>query len=93
MISHTVYEWDFEQLDEYGDIVEHWHHDSLKEVEKCKVTEKKPLCLVKFKGFCVNGLAMNDHAYVKDNKLPTSFDDGSKVPQKYIKEFERWINE
>ena len=89
------YEWDFESLNEYGDIIDHSHHDGLKGVECGVVDDENPLCLVKDNvswnhDGSFGGCEDRAWAYVKNKELPKEFTDGTKVPQKYIKEFEKW---
>ena len=95
LTRRTAYEWDLESYDEYGDIIDHYFH------EKCP-TESLPedgstkLVLVKSEavGYPDDEYSYDiDHrtwAYVDaDGQLPEFFCDGSKVPQRLRKEFDK----
>jgi len=95
LTRRTAYEWDLEQMDEHGDIIDHSFQD------KCP-TEPLPednsvaLVLVKSEaeGYPDDEASYHmDHrtwAYVTvDGRLPETFDDGSKVPVRFHKEFNK----
>ena len=89
IVRRTMYEWDIETVDEYGDIIDHHHSDA------CPGTQTSPdkhLVLVRD---CGTGWSddpdhfeMDDRqwAYVTDGKLPGRFDGGAVVPQRLHRE-------
>ena len=87
----TTYEWDIEETDEYGDIVDHHHFDKLKDIPDID----GDLVLVKsiWRG---DTLAARFWAYVENGILPEYFEDSRgwkyhKVPQKFRKEYEKHL--
>jgi hypothetical protein len=89
MRSKVYYEWDFETVDENGDIIDHHHADKLKEIEHFRTGEEKgDFVLVRNVGNDMDGLVDRQWAYPVGGEMPSEFDGGAKVPQRYIKE---WI--
>lgn len=90
----TKYEWTFESVDEFGDIVDSDFSESLSGFDKGQ-HQGEDLGLVRNEGDEINGLQDRFFAYVKDGKLPDHFDDhpNMKVPKRYHKELERFINQ
>lgn len=89
-----TYEWDYETLDENGDIMEHDHADRLSDFSESQKTDT--LVLVMDEGKENSGIESRSWAYVKDGKLPDFFSDAfqrpvSKVPERFHKELERYI--
>lgn len=91
----TVYEWKAEQTDRYGDIIDVDHNDSLKQLlaandEMVDGAVVLNVCLVKSVATGPNerGLDTDEqaYAYIVDGLLEVNFDNGDKVPNKYIKE-------
>jgi len=96
----VFYEWDAEYCDSYGDIIEHYHADTLIEL---KNTDNEidaeglwsRLVLVRdviepFTGWLGGGNVVDrSWCYVtKDGLLPETTDGGDKIPKKYLQEFE-----
>ena len=90
------YEWDLEEVDEYGDIVDHHWCD------KCPGLPTEPnleLVLIRdvHRGLAGDDFNMSadlEHrswAYVRDGKLPEFFDDGEKVPKRFHAELAKAI--
>lgn len=89
MKQEIIYEWWLEEIDEYGDIVD---HDFSETICWDKVDKNHQLCLVRRKGDEVEGLAENLYAYVDGGELPNCFDESSiKVPKRYKEELNNWI--
>jgi len=102
MGKQTIYEWDAETVDEHGDIQDHFHADSLKEVLNC--IKNFPLedgrhyevVLVRDVWGDDGNLDERSWAYMnKDNTLPEEFADvgieemvpnGIRVPKRFHKE-------
>lgn len=88
-VTQTLYEWDYESVDEHGDIVDHYFYDTF---PGHPVEDNVQLVLVKNvgRGFKSDSLSFSlEHrtwAYVVDGNLPEEFCDGSPVPQRFIKE-------
>jgi len=82
------YEWDIEEIDEDGEVIDHNHVDSLNGV----VFDGDRFCLVLVKNVwnALEGLINRAWAYaeLKDGvwTLPDTFCDGSKVPKRFVKE-------
>ena len=95
MRQRVIYEWCYETIDEYGDIIDNDHADKLSEFNEERKTEQ--LCLVQNIGDDDNGLDDRHWAYVKDGKLPEFFADamgeftGYKVPQKFHAELKSYL--
>ena len=99
-VTQTLYEWDIESTDEYGDVVDHDHHDKCpgliaRNRAAIQSDGSAELVLIRDVGLGLAGdpnSFMLDHrawAYVKDCKLPETFDDGHPVPKRFHKELER----
>jgi hypothetical protein len=89
------YEWTIEAVDEYGDIQDNDHRDSLKksresaEFFKSQGWSKVEIGLVRNVGDDVDGLQDRQWAYLEDDKLPIKFDGGAKVPVRFLQEANR----
>ena len=92
-----VYEWDVEECDKYGDVVDHYHENKLASL---KGTSSEIEGGFWFRLVLVRDECEDDQGYVnvldrtwayvtKDGQLPTHTDGGERVPQKYHKEFEK----
>jgi hypothetical protein len=82
----TSYEWDIEETDEHGDIIDHNHAPTLKDLPEVG----GDLVLVR------DGDDGRTWAYVSHNTLPIYFEDsygriGSKVPKKFHMELAQWV--
>ena len=92
--SATLYEWDAELCDDYGDISRHFHELKLadlkhteSEIEDGIWWSRLVLIRTVYKEYELTDISW---AYVtKDGQLPTHTDGGERVPQKYHKEFEK----
>jgi len=86
-----TYEWVVEELDQYGDIVDVNHYDTLKDARWYEEylrhrRAKVDVGLVRF-DYSNDGAHLDKGwAYFTDGKLPVEFDNGEKVPKKYIAE-------
>lgn len=81
------YEWTAELLDSEGEIEEVYFFDSYEELEEFRKDLSGPfdIGLVKSKSNkSVDDTDSTAYAYVIDGMLETEFDDGSKVPMKYL---------
>jgi hypothetical protein len=92
LVTHTTYEWDYESIDEHGDIIDHDFCD------KCPGVPIDPnisLVLVRNVGEGYNSdpisfdLIDRSWAYVKRGKLPQKFEDGNLVPKRFHAELQR----
>lgn len=90
----TLYEWCIEQFDEAGDIINLDFYDSLKEAPKEELrlcfdkTSSYQLCFVMRKGNEALGEVDRRVVYVNShNEMPDTFDEGTKIPKKYTKQF------
>ena len=82
------YEWDIETIDEHGHIEDHNHARRLKDLTKADEDGYTyQLVLVKTIWDSMDNLKDRDWAYEKNGKLPVTFSGGSKVPERYIKEY------
>jgi len=86
-----LYEWVVEEIDEHSDIVDVNHFDNLKDARQLEAFLQKTgapvdVGLVRF-NFSIDGAHLDKGwAYFTDGKLPVVFDNGEKVPKKYIAE-------
>ena len=95
MARRISYEWDYETVDEHGDITEHNHRDKFKDFSPDDKTNQ--LVLVRDEVDEFGSVEDRSWAYVSNNKLPDYFKDAndratSRVPLKFHKEFERYLN-
>jgi hypothetical protein len=74
-----TYEWVFEELDDYGDIVsvDHPNNSEIPELLKLSKQDKYDLGLVRDR-FNMYGEHIRGWAYIEDGKLPIYFLDASK---------------
>ncbi len=100
--TQVLYEWDIETVDNYGDIQDHYHGDTLygllKPLERWEATEGESCRLVLVRDVwdtCSEGLKDRQWWYPFDTTLSTReclrcelpyFEDVA-VPEKYCKEF------
>jgi len=83
------FEWVIEGVDEFGDIQDVNHTDSLKkalEVAEIVKTEwpRVEIGLVRDRGDEIDGLQDRQWAYLTDGVLPTKFDGGAQVPKRFL---------
>ena len=75
MQMHVNYEWCVEETDEHGDITDHYHGDTLDDVEnKFPLNSNENLVLVWNEGNNVVGIIDRSWVYVKNGTLPTDFE-------------------
>ena len=92
----TVYEWDIEPVDEYGDIIDHDQRTSLSRVRVDDLREaidKGWLVLVRDCYKIIEGeldLADRSWAYVTEGLLPKETTAGYPVPKRYQDELIKW---
>lgn len=91
MRTKIIYEWDLE-LSDGNEVLDHSHFDTCPGLP----TEKNvSLVLIRDVWECdektgePDDLEDRSWAYIKDGKLPKTFDDGFKVPQRFHKELEK----
>lgn len=87
--TRVIYEWDYETVDEHGDIQDHNHSDNFPGLPT-EPNVKLVLVRDEWDGVSkdFNATASLKHrswAYVENGKLPTEFDDGTPVPKKFFK--------
>ena len=95
----VYYEWDIETVDQYGDCQDHNHdslpmlvsykHDTPVDGKDYEKGSRYQLVLVRDVCNSNGDLKDREWAYVENNELPTQFTYGAKVPQKYLKEFNK----
>lgn len=101
----VVYEWDVEIVDtETKDVLDHYHNDKLKDAIADIKTLQIPssqhfrLVLVRDQGNDSEGLLDRQWCYLDDlprspEGMCTEFDGGTKVPKRYLAEFESHADE
>ncbi len=93
-VRRVSYEWDYETVDEYGDVQDHDHRDV------CPGLPTEPnveLVLIRDVHEGLSGDEFNmsadlierSWAYVVNGKLPEEFDSGERVPKKLRADFEK----
>ena len=90
----TVYEWDYETIDEFGDIVEHNHAAKLSDFED--KDKSSALVLIRETGSETYGLQERTWAYVVNDQLPEYFTDASganmhRVPKRFYNELASYL--
>ena len=97
LVTRIEYEWDYESVDEHGDIIDHNFFD---ECPGIPIEPNVELVLVRneLKGWCDDfqqtcDLKHRAWAYVKDGKLPYEFDDGYRVPRQFHRDLTKAIAE
>jgi hypothetical protein len=96
--KRTAYEWDLEEFDSYGDVVNHHHSDSLLEIGAPDFNRSRyALVLVRDSGSEADGLQDRQWAYTEPHNgqliLPLEFDGGAKIPVRFNRELRDWQNE
>ena len=90
----TVYEWDWEETetaDEDSDMIDH-HFCDVGKLELCPVEGHARLVLVRDVGSECDGVEDRTWAYVTpQGGLPVEFDNGVKVPKKYVEQFMKFV--
>jgi hypothetical protein len=96
MANKIDYEWTLEEINEDGDIIDSDFNDKLSNFNKANL-DGKDLGLVRNEWSDENGLEYRYWAYVKNGKLPETFEDGAghkisiKVPKKFHKELKQYL--
>lgn len=95
MKQEALYEWDYETIDEYGDVIDHNFSNKLFFYSYIDITPV--LALVRDSGNEIDGLNNRAWAYVRDGVLPDHFTDSygcviAKVPKRFKTEFEKYIS-
>lgn len=92
------YEWSIESSDEHGDIHDLNFSDKLSFFKPADLTYdpkagefRKELVLVRTVGTDEDGVTDRDWATMTGGTLPTEFDGGETVPQRFHKELARWV--
>ena len=86
-MSKVNYEWDIETVDlESGDILDHYHGGTLKELPKPGNNEQ--LVVVRDVWEFDGDLVDRAHWYPFQDESPM-FSNGKSVPKKYVKEFQQ----
>ena len=85
MRDRVVYEYVIELKDEFGDIANILFYNDIKYFYANQPQDKNyDIALVRTTGNDNEGVKDKSYAYFHDGKLPLQFDDGIKVPQKYL---------
>ncbi len=91
MHDRVIYEYVIEIKDIFGNIMNLLFYNNFKELyPHIPDTMDYDIALVRTTGNDNEGVKNKSYAYFKDNKLPTHFDDGIKVPQIYLQEGNPW---
>lgn len=96
MANRISYEWDFEEIDEDGDVIDHNHADKL--TDYVPTDDTMILVLVRDVGNDRDGLVDRSWAYVKFKHLPEYFTDTdgarvAKVPEKFKIELKKYYEQ
>lgn len=94
MKNKISYEWDVEEIDSDGDIIDHNHADKLSSYKEIDGV----LVLVRDVGNSRDGVIDRSWAYVLGKKLPEYFTDTdeakvAKVPQKFHDELAKYFEQ
>lgn len=93
MAIKVQYEWDYETVDENGDVIDHCHNRKLSGFYPQDITDTLVLvrdtCEVEGGEFW--GVLDRTHAYVENGELPDYFDDGYPVPKRFHAELKRYL--
>jgi hypothetical protein len=84
----THFEWTCEVTDEHDDIIDTFEIDQRDVVECCDKPAHR-VALVRRRGCEADGETERGYAYILHGRLPATFCDGNKVPQKYHKIVDR----
>lgn len=98
----TYYEWDFEEVDQFGDIVDHDFTEQLRSNHTPDILDTNAgqndvvLTLIRNVGNDYDGIVEREWAYTQRNSdgmwfLPMEFDGGSIVPKRFHAELSKWI--
>lgn len=85
----TTFEWDLEEVDSEGDVLDHHHQDKLVNFHGNALDPDDNLRLVLVKNVwdeTKQSLHRRAWAYVEKQKLPSHFDSGDIVPARFHKE-------
>ncbi len=84
ILRRTTYEWAIEETDEFGDITNIIHCDSLSEAKAFAAEHE--IVLYRLTGSEDKGVTERQYAYLDaSGKLPTHFNEGAKVPKRFRK--------
>lgn len=93
MKNEIKYEWDIEEIDEHGDIIDHNHADRLGDLDLTELKDaNKRLVLIRDEGNQNDGLQERYWAYPINGVLPEYFSDAMgevqiKVPKYLCEEY------
>ncbi len=82
-LKTCCYEWCIEEYDEFNDIVDNDFNENLSLLDLSVLDDSHKLCLVRDD---YNVGATKGWAYVKNNRLPNEFDNGTHVPKRFTAE-------
>jgi hypothetical protein len=83
----THYEWTIETIED-GDIIDVDFSDTL---DFSPDTDQR-IGLRMYKGNETHGFTGGWYAYPVDGEMPTQFDDGEKIPARYLAEYKKWAS-
>ncbi len=89
MRDSIFYEWVFEEIDKYGDIIDPLFSDKLSDVLSYEKEDEKnriDIGLVRREGNKDDGETYRIYIYLSNGTLPVYFDDGYKVPKRFHRE-------
>lgn len=89
----VYYEWDVEEVDQFGDVIDHNHFDSYVDALGCfnRLSEELSDDMTYEIVLVRNGDNERSWAYLENGELPESFEDAygvetAKVPKRFVKE-------
>tara|TARA_R110000803_G_scaffold39351_2_gene84945 strand:- start:1624 stop:1905 length:282 start_codon:yes stop_codon:yes gene_type:complete len=90
MKSTATYEWTSELHDEIGDIQDNDFSDKRATLRDFSDEGRCEVALLRRYGNEDEGELSRAYAYVTDDRLPDTFDEGQKIPERYRNELKRF---
>lgn len=94
--NKLYYEWWIEETHKNGDDIQEVHHSDdlpyllyFKNNKPDTIDYHHVLVLTRYKCNDFDGVNTQSYAYPENNKMPTEFDDGTKVPKRFLIEYEK----
>ena len=94
MRKENTYEWTLEVINSDGDIEQSLFEPTLQDIGRYsdfggRMGRELMVALVKSTGNEYDGIVDRTWAYIEDGSLNERFQDGTKVPKKFMREFEK----
>lgn len=87
-VNYVGYEWTIETYDDDDDIVNVDFSDTL----NFNPETNQRVGLRRYKGNSIDGITDGEYVYPTNGELPIQFEDGLKIPDRYINEYKQWLN-